>query len=525
MKSKSHSTILTIIILFSFMKGVSAQFSCGLIVQGGSSVSSLTSGSCFEPNYDDFSFDLNYAPASGDDILTLRYNVHIMQFSDSDPRNFEEGNNTHETYLSNMLNRMNQVFYDVIGPVYEGMNNPNGYNTISDTRIRLERRNTYYHIDSVGWENGSHSIDETCGTYNYDMYRINEDCELNIFLIGEPTGADGCLGDGYIFLIDEETNSFVNHVVFNQFQGGTDWWTVGYQLAHEVGHALGLDHVWRVCSNRPDVYCPHTSGFCDPDENNCSNNMMGYSGEQLHISPSQAGHMRELFLNTWRSKMLNMDYDAGQSVTISGNETWSISRAIRGDITIQSGATLTVECNLLMAPGAKIVVERGGRLNVNGGCITTKRRSCGDRDYWKGIEVIGNPSLSQTTTNQGVVDLDEATIEYASNAITTGTNGVGWQGGGIIYADNTIFRNNRRSVEFSQYTLSDNLSYFNECTFEINDDYPQVDYIGMVTMWDVRGVEFIDCDFINTSSTVGNEENAIYTYTEDNRYFCSNSKE
>jgi len=107
--------------------------------------------------------------------------------------------------------------------------------------------------------------------------------------------------------------------------------------------------------------------------------------------------------------------------------------------------------------------------------------------------------------------LDDATIEYASNAITTGTNGVGWQGGGIIYADNTAFRNNRRSVEFSQYTLSDNLSYFNECTFEINDDYPQVDYIGMVTMWGVRGVEFTGCDFINTSSTVGNEQNAVYT--------------
>lgn len=513
MKHSTPIVFLMLCFILLFNQTTYAQFSCGNNTVPSGSSSALTSNNCFNGNERNFDFDLNYSPDATDEILTIRYNVHIMQFSDTDPRNFEDGNTTHETYLNNLLNRMNQVFSNVIDPVYEGNTNPSGFNTIDDTRIRLELQNIYYRVDPIGWRNDKDLGDpntNTCGPYNYDNYAVNEDCELNIFFLGSNLPTDGCRGPG--LPLGGEDNNYINHEVWNQYDAGADWWTLGYQVAHEVGHVLGLHHVWFDCPPiRPDVYCPHTGDFCGTSDNDCSNNMMGYSGEQLHISPSQAGHMRELLLNTWRSKMLNMDYDANQSITVSSNETWSTSRAIRGDITIQSGATLTVECNLLMATDAKIVVERGARLHVDGGCITTKHSSCGDRDYWKGIEVLGHTGLSQTTTNQGVVELDDATIEYASNGITTGTNGIGWQGGGIIYADNTVFRNNRRSVEFTQYTIGDNLSYFSGCTFEINDDYPQSDYIGMVTMWDVRGVEFTDCDFTNTSTTVSNEEHAIYT--------------
>ncbi len=116
----------------------------------------------------------------------------------------------------------------------------------------------------------------------------------------------------------------------------------------------------------------------------------------------------------------------------------------------------------------KITVEKGGKLILYGGLIT---KYCDD--YWQGIEVIGDRTLAQTAANQGTLELkNDAIIEYANNAIVTGLNGDATKGGGIIKADNTTFRNNRRSVEFLQYNIADNISYFTNCTFELTTDYP-----------------------------------------------------
>ncbi|MEO0340816.1 MAG: T9SS type A sorting domain-containing protein, partial [Bacteroidota bacterium] len=83
-------------------------------------------------------------------------------------------------------------------------------------------------------------------------------------------------------------------------------------------------------------------------------------------------------------------------------------------------------------------------------------------------------------------------------------------GGGIIQADNSDFYNNNRSISFIPYS-GDNVSYINNCRFEIDDAYPSNNYIGMITMWDVNGVEITNCEFINDNSSISNRENAIYT--------------
>ncbi|MDX1939030.1 MAG: T9SS type A sorting domain-containing protein [Saprospiraceae bacterium] len=160
-----------------------------------------------------------------------------------------------------------------------------------------------------------------------------------------------------------------------------------------------------------------------------------------------------------------------------------------------------------MGGNRKIIIEKGGKLVVDDGIIT---RLCDS--YWQGIEVIGDRTLAQTAANQGTLELKNgAIIEYANNAIVTGLNGDASKGGGIIYADNTTFRNNRRSVEFLQYTQSDNLSYFTNCTFELTSTYPQSTYVGMVTIWDNYGIPFTTCTFRNQSTAVTNKQYGIYT--------------
>lgn len=197
------------------------------------------------------------------------------------------------------------------------------------------------------------------------------------------------------------------------------------------------------------------------------------------------------------------------TLDITTDLTWAEEKVVFGNILVKTGNTLTVESGLIMPKDGKITVEKGAKLVVNGGRITTGSPSC--IGYWKGIDVIGDRNQAQTAINQGVVELTNATIEYANTAIYTGANQNGWQGGAIIQANNTTFRNNRRAVAFLQYTQSDNLSYFIDCTFEIDADYPQSDCNDMVTMWDVKGVDFTNCVFRNTNPSVANEKRGVYT--------------
>ncbi|MFY9310998.1 MAG: T9SS type A sorting domain-containing protein [Bacteroidia bacterium] len=186
------------------------------------------------------------------------------------------------------------------------------------------------------------------------------------------------------------------------------------------------------------------------------------------------------------------------------------------DVRIPSGVTVTLTSTMSMAAGKKIIVERGGNLTVNGGTITN---GCGL--MWQGIEVQGNRNASQQTAGaQGKVILkNNALIENAREGITTiKTNANGtWDWnytGGIVQAHTTTFRNCRRDAQFLSYrnfhpvsgaTLN-NIGYFRNCVFEttqqLND--PAVNLEAHVTLYDVKGIQFLGNDFSNTAPTGAN---------------------
>lgn len=219
-----------------------------------------------------------------------------------------------------------------------------------------------------------------------------------------------------------------------------------------------------------------------------------------------------------------------RSYTVGVNESWTTDKKIHGTIVIPdghqlnigSGAVIRFADSRLLAHPTRIIVEAGGRLTVGGNAVLTSLPGCnGQNAMWDGIILRGIPGYPQeplATTDQGFARLRDCTIEHARTAIsvaeimlTNESMAIAEQNasGGIVIADNAIFRNNIRDVFFSPfenhqgdypnglYGIEENKSRFRTCTFEntaqLNDPYqrPQAH----ATLFGVRGVRFQGCTF------------------------------
>ena len=231
------------------------------------------------------------------------------------------------------------------------------------------------------------------------------------------------------------------------------------------------------------------------------NNEMGYGLVDAYKAVSLALAMA---CNTDNSALLNGE--------ITSNTTISTSTIGYGEIIVKNGVTLTVSSNLKMVKASKIIVEPGAKLVVNGGEIVG---ACGE--YWNGIRLEGNKNLSQTETNQGVVELNNALISDAKDAISVIGENSDWnKTGGIIKATNTTFKNNRRSIEFMSYgegSNVNNVSYFRNCTFTWDDDLiPNTSTsLAHITMYQVRGVEVSGCTFKDERTDIPSSTHGLLT--------------
>ncbi len=183
---------------------------------------------------------------------------------------------------------------------------------------------------------------------------------------------------------------------------------------------------------------------------------------------------------------------------ITKTQGWEETRYIHTDIVVKTGNTLIIRDEVLFAPGAKIVVERGAKLIVDGGVL---KGAC--NNTWQGIELWGNKSQKQLATTQGTVELKNgAIIEDAVVAIQTYKPGSRSYSGGIIYADDAVFRNNQTDVLFEQYanvaagTEYANLSYFKNCEFETTNATRFATITRHTWLNSVNGIKFYGCRFI-----------------------------
>ncbi|OWY25325.1 hypothetical protein BVG80_03095 [Sphingobacteriales bacterium TSM_CSM] len=205
---------------------------------------------------------------------------------------------------------------------------------------------------------------------------------------------------------------------------------------------------------------------------------------------------------------------------IAQNTTWEAGTVTNSstDIEIMPGATLTLKGKLNLAENKRVIVQRGAKFVIEGdnnpnsenGLLTN---GCGDRHA--GIEIWGNTAVVHadlftappaaltasdyinvllSATDPGIVVLHNgATIENARTAITTQRRGGYFPNhyGGIVFAQNSNFTNNRKAVELMQYKHQ-NYSRFNNCIISANN--PTLPFEG-ITVWACTGITINQCQF------------------------------
>lgn len=268
---------------------------------------------------------------------------------------------------------------------------------------------------------------------------------------------------------------------------------------HETGHTFLLGH-------------SHQFPF------NIQGGFFG-STRRRTLYDAQLGQIHRLLKNSNLRNAVNECTDQNIERPITGNVTFNENQRIYTSLRIKSGATLTVTCELHMPNNARIVVEPGGKLIVDGGKITNINNSLCGNGFWYGIEVLGTPGENQSFVSGhfGYAEFkNEAIIEkaiYGVRNYNRGKTGVEPTGeyGGIIRATNTTFKDNLVSVVMEKYynyipqinRIGRDLSYFKNCTFLQTDAIDSSSNVGrsMVRLDSVFGIQFLGDSFINTSST------------------------
>lgn len=210
-------------------------------------------------------------------------------------------------------------------------------------------------------------------------------------------------------------------------------------------------------------------------------------------------------INAYTAVSLAIPHD--NIVVTSGNtKLIDYDLAVSGDITVENNAVLTISnCNLSMYPDTKIIVKPGGKLYVTSASL---KSMC--KKPWTGIEVWGNKNQHQFINAnglyyQGYVKLEKATIENAIEAVNLWNPNDLTTTGGIIYAEDSKFINNRESVHALCYrnfnpTTGKEMSYnamFTNCEFTINTDFVHeyLEFFKHIDLNLVNGVRFYGCDF------------------------------
>ena len=201
----------------------------------------------------------------------------------------------------------------------------------------------------------------------------------------------------------------------------------------------------------------------------------------------------------------------GDVIIAGNNVVISTDQDITGNLIIPTGTHLTVTSKLTFLPGAALYVERGAKLTLHGGTLT----SYCTHGFWKGVRVQGNRNKIQPDVN-ATLDADDAgvvhiknggTIQLAEFGVRTYDDRLSWPAnadhyGGLIVAEDANFRNNIRAISFMKYEMS-NKSNFLNCMFETTSAMPQQkDGYGIIN-WSAQNIIVENCTFQSLKVGIG----------------------
>lgn len=198
---------------------------------------------------------------------------------------------------------------------------------------------------------------------------------------------------------------------------------------------------------------------------------------------------------------------------------------IKDKIVIGKGQSLTIKDMVVeMGKDAQIIVQsdptgavEAGRLILDNSTIKAYRACGNEQNFWKGIVLQGNSSLSQEhiagdfdkrrqamlymSNNATLADAEVAVRSYDPAHIST-------KAGGIIYAFNAHFQNNKVAVDIAPYynaapvpSTSGYACRFEKCTFSFDNSELQSQFEGFARIEGVKDIPFSACHFSTNLGT------------------------
>lgn len=485
---------------------------------------------CNSTNQDSYNYAPDVVHYDHTPIKTLKLNFHFISdgsgngnFNDTgDGQGGPTTSDNIATALCSLANYAMANNQQMLAPV--GNSTP----LIPDIRIRYEKGvvlsyddGNFYDYEALIDPNYPYSL---CDLALQEA--INPAKEINVFLLQNGTLAPNSPTSSRRgrYKICNYPSIFVEDLNHG-FHNGIYFDLVGWAglLNHEIGHILGntAGHPRNNCSGLTPANDDRSGFDCsDTPRNPCyswspetTNNVMNYAKTKSAWTPCQLGLWHWQIMKTWVNYIqpYYCNRDASQTITISTGEhlEWNSARFLHGDLIIESGASLKIRCLVGMPKYGEIIVKRGGKLILEGATLTNV---CGD--MWTGIELWGDPTKDQfppySSADQAtLISYAGTTIEHAYDAITTGKYDpqtgfdYNYTGGGNFNIIGTTFRNCRRSIQMLNYhnvyngSARGNISIIKNSDFILDADYndPNVGSMHWVTLWEVEGVQFIDCRF------------------------------
>lgn len=405
-------------------------------------------------------------------------------------------------------------------------------------------------------------IADDAGRCLIEQYATHSD-GIDIFIGGDnlPGFASALDVPSKAFLIKGAYNNGVSPVVLSTTNA----------VSHEMGHCLGLWHTFHghdsgvTCDGQdPDptacpefvngsnstvcgdyvtdtpadfgwigIYpdCVYNLHFLDPNGDPYAPNpklIMGYAWPTClaYHTEGQGERMRKVIATSsllqaclvQPANMVNPVIPAGT------NPTWTTANTpnggdflIEGDLTIQSGARLTIDPGVKVHFGrdSRVIVKPDGILRLKG---TLTGMGCEDVT-WQGVQLWGSapfPKQSQQPVNgalaQGrLVGFPGANLEHARVGVQLYGPTSSYAGGQIL-CDRTTFRNNIRGVVFAPYSNfwppsgkpRPYVGVFDQCTFVTDNAYLHSDrFSSFIEMTGVDGVNIAGTTFTNTQTIDG----------------------
>jgi hypothetical protein len=387
---------------------------------------------------------IEYAPLipSHTPIKYIKVDIHVFQMDDG------TGNlqniPAHTFYINDVIKQANAWM--------GGLEKPNIGTTpyIFDCKVRLVLTHIYYHAHTVDWQWGTPDNRRAMADAMYTKYVTNDfdnlgltaddkGSNLHLFLEGSTTSNGGeasDFGDKRWIRMGGWYNNYINNAAYG---------TAG-NLRHEIGHSCGLFHNFQgggsgyQCDD-----CPDNDGPTDCPLQGSSNNFMDYfpsgatalsqcqMGKMHYYLSGKAGNISDCVVKDYCSLA------TGEDITITSGQNifWKSSKNLKGNITIQNGGALSIQCSIAFPQAASITVNTNGILTIDGSSLIPTCNSV----TWAGINIQngGTLILKNTTINNYPISVKNGGVLKITGNLTLSQAGkIDVEPGGYICIDNTV---------------------------------------------------------------------------------------